>query len=184
MNPKKFFYVVMGVIVVTLGLGGYGYVYALGRLHSAQSNFAQAMGQQAADQTTIDKLTHMKAQYAKEVKPALPLMDAALPRAKNQTQLLSQLRTVASNRGLALGTVTFSGSAGKPSDVSQTVISGSVLALPVSFDVQGSFDKLQAFLTDLESLNRLNSVTALNVSRPDRSKPIVYSITLNAYVKP
>ena len=184
-TPKQFFYVSLGVIVVAAGLGGYGYVYALGRLHTSSANLAMVMGQQAADQDTIDGLTKMKSEYAKIVVPALPLMDAALPRTKNQTQLLSQLQTIAGNRGLALGTVTFSSSSGLPSDLSQTVPAGSVLALPVTFDVHGTFAQLQAFLTDLETLNRFTNVTTLTVSKSGTaSQGLAYSISLNAYVKP
>jgi Tfp pilus assembly protein PilO len=184
MKPKQFFFIVLAVIVGAIAAGGYGYVYALGRLTAAKTAYATALGQQTSEDAMIKSLSHMRLVYAKDVVPALPLMDAALPHTKNQTEFLAQLKVIASNRGLNLGSVAFSNSVGLPSNVSQTTASGTALALPVTFGVEGSFIQLQNFLSDLEHLNRFTNVTSLTVSRADKLKPIDYSITLNAYVKP
>ena len=183
MTPKQFFYGILGTIVVAVALSGYGYFYALKRLETAKTTLATSLGEQSAEQDQIDSLTRLKVQYTKEVVPELPLMDAALPRTKDQTALLVQLNSIAASCGLSLGGVSFSSPAGLPTTTSQTTSLGSVLALPASFDVSGTFTQLQTFLTDLENLNRFTNVTSLNVSRPDKTKPINYSITLNAYVK-
>ena len=186
MTPKHFFFGVLGTIVVAIGASGYGYFYAVKRLEAAKTALATSQGEQAADQAQIDGLTQMKVLYAKEVVPELPLMNTALPRTKDQTALLVQLRAVATNRGLTISSISFTGgSSGLPSNTSQTTAAaGAVLALPISFDVQGSFAQLQAFLIDLEHLNRFTNVTSLTVSRADPTKPIDYSISLSAYVKP
>ena len=184
MTPKRFFFILLGIVVIIVAASGYGYVYALHRLTAAKASLANVLGEQASDQEELDALSRMKVQYAKEVVPELPLMDAALPRTKNQTQLLAQLQAITNESGLSLGAVTFPSPAGLPNSTSQTTAVGQVLALPVSFSVSGSFAKLQTFLTSLENLNRFTNVTSLTVSRPDPSKPIQYSITLNAYIKP
>ncbi|MBW4060986.1 type 4a pilus biogenesis protein PilO [Candidatus Saccharibacteria bacterium] len=184
MTPKQFFFGILGVTAVTLAASGYGYVYALHRLGTAKLTLATSLGQQVADQDQIDGLTRLKVQYAKEVVPELPLMDTALPHTKDQTALLVQLQSIAASCGLVLGSATFPSSGGLPSGTSQTTQLGAVLALPVSFDVAGSFQQLQSFLSKIETLNRFTSVTSLTVSRPDKTKAIDYSITLNAYVKP
>jgi Tfp pilus assembly protein PilO len=184
MTPKQFFYGILGTIVITIGAGTYGYIYALHRLEAAKLSLATSLGTQIVDQNQIDALGKLKASYAKEVVPELPLMNIALPRTKDQTALLVQLETVASGSGLVLSGAAFPASGGLPSGTSQTTLLGTVLALPVSFDVTGSFQQLQTFLGRIENLNRFTSVTSLTVSRPDKTKPINYSITLNAYVKP
>jgi len=73
---------------------------------------------------------------------------------------------------------------GLPTSVSQTIKSGTVLAMPISFQLSGNYDQLQQFTAKVESLNRFTNVTNLAISRPDKTKPIVYSIALNAYIKP
>jgi Tfp pilus assembly protein PilO len=73
---------------------------------------------------------------------------------------------------------------GVPTSTSQTVKSGQVLALPISFQLAGTYEQLQTFLKKVERLNRFTNVTNLGISRPDKTKPIVYSISLNAYIKP
>lgn len=184
MTPKYFFFGVVGTIAVTIGVSGYGYVYALSRLETAKTTLATSLGEQDADQAQIDALDQLTNHYKKDIVPELPLMDLALPRTKNQSELLAQIKALAGNRGLSLGSATFPAPGGLPTNTSQTTSQGSALALPVQFDVQGTFAQLQGFLTDLEKLSRFTNVTSLTVSRPDRTKPIDYSITLNAYVKP
>jgi Tfp pilus assembly protein PilO len=85
---------------------------------------------------------------------------------------------------LAISSVAFASALGLPNDTSQTVADGSVLALPISFQVQGSFAQLQLFLTKVENLSRYTNVTTLSISRPEKTQPIVYAMTLNVYVKP
>jgi Tfp pilus assembly protein PilO len=73
---------------------------------------------------------------------------------------------------------------GLPTSVSQTVKAGNVLALPISFQLSGSYAQLQLFTSRVENLNRFTNITNLAISRPDKNKPIVYSVSLNAYIKP
>ena len=116
--------------------------------------------------------------------PILPLLDEALPREKKQTEILAQLQNIASQVGLQITSVNMPSPLGLPTSVSQTIRSGSVLALPISFQLSGSYDQLQQFTSRVENLNRFTNITNLAISRPDKAKPIVYSLALNAYIKP
>jgi Tfp pilus assembly protein PilO len=184
MKPKQFFFVLIGVIGVLLAAGGGGYYFALQQVAATSQRLSVQLGEQGAADGQLQELTRVKNQYDREVVPLLPLIEEVLPRTKNQTEILAQLQRIAAESGLNLGAVTFASPQGLPGPTSQTTKSGAVLALPINFQVQGSFAQLQSFLTKVETLNRFTNVTNLVVTRPDKARPIVYTMNVNAYVKP
>ncbi len=184
MKPKQFFYVLLGAITAFVVAGGAGYYYALTNLKATTDKLAVQLAEQASAEEQIQYLNRLKNQYNREIEPILPLIEDALPRAKNQTAILAQLQTIAGGSGLALSNVNFTSPVGLPTATSQTVAAGNVLALPITFQVQGSYGQLQSFLAKVEHLSRFTSVTTLTVTTTGKGKPITYAMTVNAYVKP
>ncbi len=184
MKPKEFFLVLMGTFGVILVLSGGGYYLALKQLKAQSADLAQNLAMQAAADDQIDSLDRLKHQYDREIVPILPLLDEALPRDKKQTEILAQLQNIATNVGLQISTISMPSPTGLPTSVSQTIKAGDVLALPISFQLSGSYSQLQAFTQRVENLNRFTNITNLAITHPDKTKPIVYSIALNAYIKP
>jgi Tfp pilus assembly protein PilO len=184
MKPKQFFFILLGVVGVTLLAAGFGYYMGLTQLKSQSTELATGLASQADADTQIEKLGQLKREYDREIVPILPLLDEALPRDKKQTEILAQLQNIASNVGLQIASISMPSPLGLPTSVSQTVKAGTLLALPISFQLSGSYDQLQQFTQQVEDLNRFTNITDLAISRPDKSKPIVYSIALNAYIKP
>lgn len=184
MNPKQFFFILLGGILALVLLGGGGYYLTYSKIHATSNNLSQHLANQAATEDQLTAIDHLQFTYNRDIKPILPLIDQALPRTKNQTEILAQLQTIAGNSGLVLTGVSFPSASGLPNNSSQTVASGSVLALPINFQINGSYAQLQQFLTLTENLSRFTNVTTLSVSRPDKTKPITYSMTLNAYIMP
>jgi len=184
MKPKQFFLVLLGVFGVTILLAGGGYYLGMNKLKADSVTLSTGLATQAQADTQIDNLGQLKHQYDRDIVPILPLLDEALPRDKKQTEILTQLQSIASQVGLQISSVSMPSPVGLPTSVSQTVVSGAVLALPISFQLSGSYNQLQQFTAKIENLNRFTNITNLAISRPDKTKPIVYSIALNAYIKP
>lgn len=184
MKPKQFFWVLLGIFSATLLAGGGGYYLALGQLKVKSTALGTGLSEQMAADTQIENLSRLKRQYDRDIVPVLPLLDEALPREKKQTEILTQLQTVAAEEGLRIASISMPSPGGLPTSVSQTVKAGTVLALPISFQLSGSYDQLQRFTSRIENLNRFTNITNLAISRPDKAKPITYSIALNAYIKP
>lgn len=184
MKPKQFFLVLLGIFAVTLLVGGGGYYLALKQLKTKSAALASGLAAQEETNAQIDNLDRLKRQYDRDILPILPLLDQALPREKKQTEILAQLQTIAAETGLNIASVSMPSPTGLPTSVSQTIKSGTVLALPISFQLSGTYDQLQRFTARVENLNRFTNITNLGISRPDKSKPIVYAIALNAYIKP
>jgi len=184
MKPKQFFLVLLGVFGVAVVVGGGGYYFAMKQLTAQSTALATDLAAQKDADAQLESLGRLKHQYERDIVPILPLLDEALPRDKKQTEILAQLQNIATQVGLQIASVSMPSPLGLPTSVSQTVKSGAVLALPISFQLSGTYDQLQEFTSRIENLNRFTNITNLGISRPDKTKPIVYSIALNAYIKP
>ena len=184
MKPKQFFQIVLGVFGVALVLTGGGYYFGLQQLRTRSANLATQLAAQSTADTQIEDLSRLKRLYTRDIVPILPLLDEALPRDKKQTEILAQLQNIAVDVGLQITSVNMPSPLGLPTGVSQTIKAGNVLALPISFQLSGSYDQLQLFAARVENLNRFTNITNLAITRPDKAKPIVYSIALKAYIKP
>jgi Tfp pilus assembly protein PilO len=184
MKPKQFFYVALGLIAGIAAVAGGGYYYGLKQLTTRSTALSTALSEQTAATDQIDSLSKLKHQYDHDIVPILPLVDEALPRDKKQTEILAQLQNIAANVGLQITSINMPAPAGLPTSVSQTIKAGTVLALPISFQLSGTYDQLQTFTSRVENLNRFTDITNLAISHSDKSKPIIYSMSINAYIKP
>ncbi len=182
MKPQRFFWILIGILVVVLAAGGVGYYFVFNYLHSASAKLqSEYVAQNDADQK-LDEVTKLRAQYNHVIVPVKKHIEAALPQTKNQTEILTQLERLSGDSGLQISNISFPNSSG-PTATSQAIKNGAVLALPVSFQTTGTYAQLETFLTKLETLNRYTSITNLAVSKAD-TKKISFSINLNAYFKP
>ncbi len=184
MKPKEFFFILLGLAVIIIGAGGAGFYYGLGYLRTQSSNLAKEYAVQTVAGQQITSLTNLGLRYQKQIVPIMPLIDNALPRDKNQTEILAQIERIASANGLDVSTISMPNPAGLPSSVSQTIKAGDVLALPINFSVKGTYAQLQAFTTALENLNRFTNITSLAVQNQNLSNVAQYAFSLEAYIKP
>lgn len=182
MTPKRYFFILLGVIVLLVAAGGYGYYVAVLRINASKAEYSAVLTEQSTAQQQIDDTSKLKNQYKRDILPQLDRILEALPRTKNQTAILAQLQSIAATSGLALTNVTLPSAIGLPGNTTQTVKSGTVLALPISFQLQGSYAQLQAFLSKVEKLSRFTNITSLAISH-DKGN-VTYSMTVNAYIKP
>lgn len=186
MTPKKLFYVLMGLILVAGAGGGAGYYFGMQRLQTSTAQIQAKLGEQKTNEETLTSLRAAKTKYQREIVPILPTIAAVLPPTKNQSEILIQLQTLAKSSGLSISSASFPAAGTLPSQTSQTIKSGDALALPITFQVRGRYDQLQTFLTSLETLQRLTTVTNLVISHPDASNPdlLNYALTVNTFIKP
>jgi Tfp pilus assembly protein PilO len=185
MKPKEFCYVVLGLMLVLVAGGGYGYYKGLQRLHLQSGQLATKMAEQIEADKQIDSIMALQHQYNRDIVPLMPLIDQALPRNKKQTEILAQIERIASGLGMPpFDAVTMPSPSGLPSDVSQTIKAGVVIALPINFEAKGNPAQLQAFTARLENLNRYTDITLLVIKHDVKADPTKYNFSLNAYIKP
>lgn len=184
MRPKQFFFVLLGVTVLVVAAAGFGYYWAMKKMQANSTAYAAQLANQSAADSQIDMLEHTKYEYDNEIVPILPLMDEALPRDKKQTEILAQLQNIAASVGLNISSITMPAPQGLPTSVSQTQKVGNVLALPINFQLSGTYDQLQTFTEKVENLNRFTNITNLGVAHTDKTRPITYSMAVDAYILP
>jgi len=185
-KPKQFFFIMLGILVLALGAGGYGYKYALAKMKTDTGGLAEKMAEEVAAQQQMEKLDKLRHDYNRDIVPILSLIDNALPRDKKQTEILAQIERIAIDTGVVqpFQSVTMPSPAGLPSDVSQTIKAGVVLALPINFTAEGTYAQLQQFTSRLETLNRYTDVTSLAIKADVKGPTKKYVFTINAYIKP
>lgn len=183
MKSKQLFFTLVGVIgLLAAGLGT-GYYYETKHIQAE----TKSLSIKAADATLagekLDQLNDLKLQFGK-LQPVLAKLDLALPKDKNQSAVVLQIQQLAANAGMKLPSASFQASNGLPSATSQTIkASGAALALPISFQLNGSYAQLQSFLQQLEHLSRYNTVSSLAIAK-GTSGPLSFTMTVNVYIKP
>ncbi len=183
MKPKQFYYLLTGIIVLALAAGGATYGWANTKLrHEIQTLKIRLADVQLAD-TSLDELAKLQNKY-QAVSSAVPKLYEALPKTKQQSAIVNQLQQIAAASGVDLVSTSFLSGSGLPGSTSQTQVVGGLLSLPANVQINGSYTGLLTFLQRLETLNRFNSVTAMNVTKGvSASSPLTINLTINAYLK-
>ena len=182
MSPKKFTYILTGIIAVLLGGVGYGYTIGKSTLTDSTAKLSAALADRDQADQTISQLIELKREYEQDVVPVMPKLEAFLPTSKQQTEVLLQLQALAARHNVGIANVNMPNPASVPSATSQAVPSGGLFALPITATAGGSYANLQAFLKDVEQLNRFVNVTSLTIG--SNNGQLTYNLQLNAYFKP
>ncbi|HSX41467.1 MAG TPA: type 4a pilus biogenesis protein PilO [Candidatus Saccharimonadales bacterium] len=180
MTPQKYFYILAGILAVVLLGGGAGYYYATSNLTEGTITLSQRQADKDLADEKLSKFQDLDKQYHK-LAPVIAQLDEALPKDKRQSELSLQLQNIASASGMRIDSITFPTS-NTPGPTSQTTKVGDILALPVTFQLHGTYGQLQAFLQRQERLNRYTSMTALDIS--GGGSALNFAIQLNAFLKP
>lgn len=125
----------------------------------------------------ITNLTLLQDSY-KHLQTDLPILYAAVPTTPDITVLVGQLQTISQNTQVNLLHIqTLS------VDVSSAQTTG-YNAYTFSLDVSGTYDHIQAFLTNLGNFNRLITLSAVSLSKATGNSDL-YSLSIrgNAYFK-
>lgn len=182
MKPKQFFFAMLILLAALAGGGGYGYYTQTLALEKRTDQLRQKLADLQIADGEITKLNTLKTQYL-SIEQLLPRLDIALPRAKQQSEIILQLERLAQNAGLNLPQTTFQAVTGLPGPTTQTAKSGDVFALPISFQMTGSYAQMQAFLQSLESFGRYTSVKSIAITS-SAPRVLNFSVNLEVYMKP
>lgn len=183
MKPKRFYYILIAVISVA-SLGGLGLAYLqFGGLQTQADKVRAQMVSSTLASERIEQIDELRQEYDKVAK-LKPVLDRALPYEKQQSSLVLKLEQLARSAGMSIPAAGFT-SSDIPAGTSQTVPSGNVLAMPISFELTGSYEQLQSFLKGLERLDRYTSVSSIAISRVEgKAKTLKFQLSINAFLKP
>ncbi len=183
MKPKILFYILSVLLVIIVGCGAAGIYYLRTVVARETTALRETQAAIIVNNEHVDQLQQLKKQYL-ALLPKFASLELALPRAKKQSEIVLQLQKLASDVGMSIPNISFNSISGNglPSSTSQTVTAGDAVALPISFQTQGTYDQFQRFLTSLETLNRYTNVTSIGIARTKTGN--TYTIQLNVFIKP
>lgn len=181
MKPKQFFYILTGLMIAIAGLGGYAYFKYFQKIQAQTKKlgFILADKQVASDKAAL--LKQLEKQYGETVLPLLPNAQTALPKTKSQSELARQLKALADSTGVSLSGLTFKASS-QPSATSQTDSEEGLLAMPVNFDVGGSYAQVYDFIQRLEYFSREANIKSVGLSAG--SAGVTAQLDVIVYLKP
>jgi Tfp pilus assembly protein PilO len=182
MKPKQYFYGLIAILVLITAGGGYGYYYSTQKLDKRTQELRQKLAELQIADSEITKLNTLKSQFL-AVEPFLPLLDDALPRSKDQSKIILQLEQLAQAAGLTLPQASFQSTGGLPGPTTQTAKAGEVFAMPITFQMTGSYQQMQTFLQGLEKLGRYTSVSSISITSSG-PRVVNFSVTLQVFMKP
>lgn len=198
MNSKRFFYVMLGVLVV-LGLLTIGGAY---QSREVLNNKGDELVSKKLEKTVLD-LQQTDLNNAKKDLVTLnelsDLTKSIIPRDKDQARTIVEINNLAEDADIKLASISFptsslGGSGKKKTDPALSQLTPvedlkGVYVLPVTVTVGTDFpvaySQIIEFLEGLENNRRTAQVTSVSII-PDADNPslLTFTIVLNAYIKP
>ena len=182
MKPKILYYVLTGALVVGGAAGIFGYYLASTELAERSKAVKAELTSSALSDEQIDPLNTRRIQF-KELSPLRAKLERALPREKKQSEVALQIQQLAAGSGMTVSNLSFLNSNGVPSSTSQAVKVKDYFAMPITFQLSGSYPQLQSFLQRLEVLERYTSVTSLAIDAGN-TRSLTFTVNLNTFFKP
>lgn len=210
MNSKKFFFVMIGIVVL-LALGNIGALLAGNLLLHRKS---QSLTDLKLSSKVLDEQQNSLKQAKNDIEKYSDLetiAKAVVPQDKDQAETVREIVKIAKDNGITLGTISFPASTLGQTQPKATTTEGSdstpkTVTAPITQvqPVEGikgvyslqvnilqdttkpvSYEKLISFLTALEKNRRTSQVTSVTVqpSPQDRSK-LTFSLNVLTYIKP
>lgn len=184
MNPKKFFFTLLGISLVLLLAVGISFWMANHQLNQKIIKLNKLNTDLILENEQISRLKKLQAQY-NDIRPLAEKASAVLPDQKAQDQVVAQVAAIVNKSGLDLSGLTFEKTTGLPDEQSQTTASGigGIQVMPVRFQTTGNYRQLQAMLLNFEKQQRFMRVNTLDLSRDTEGK-ITAGVILEVFFKP
>ena len=185
MKAKLFFYILCGLLILTIVAFGVGYVWGREKLVAQKETINEKKLEINNNQKRIDQLIQLSRRY-EAVKSRSSEIDQALPKTSQQAEILLELKAAAQESGVNIASMQFTGTA-TPANAStnQATAQQDLFILPISIRASGSYPQIIAFLNRLDTLSRYNSVTSLAANKPATNPNLLeVSMSLVAYLKP
>jgi hypothetical protein len=202
-TSKKVYYLMLGILVLTLVAALGLTVYGTGTLKKVGDTLLERKLEEAAldmDQQALEKAKKDVESY-KELEQ---VAKAIVPQEKDQARTVREIVSIANKAGIRLQSITFPSStlgegqkgkkksAAPPSNVTQlTPVEGlsGVYAMPITIvtntDDPVTFTQVLSFLRQLERNRRTSHITSLTIDpNADNRNLVSAQLQINAYIKP
>lgn len=183
MTPKRLTYVLSALIALIVIAGGVGYWLGHQSLTQKSTEVSQVLADISLVNEELDSYRQLEQQYA-SMEPLEDDVYEVLPTEKQQAEVTLQLHSLVNSTGLELNGLNFESTSGRPGTQSQTVSSDvpGVLVMPVSFQIDSSYDNFVELLRKIENHQRYMQISNLSISRTEEN--LQFNISLEVFLQP
>lgn len=192
MSSKRFFFVMIGVFLISIAVGVAGFIWTNNLLKEKAKTVSLAMAERDVLQYKID-LLRKSTSSLKDVDKLTTLVDAVLPKEKKQEDLIGDIiYTASSEAGISnnkISNITFT-TTQTPDNLSGTTalktVQG-VFSYPFSIQIgKIPYSSLLNFLGEIEKNKRIIQVENISITpnKTDASQIDSVSLSLKTFVRP
>lgn len=170
MTPKKMFFILLGGLLVVLSLSATGFYLTRKQLKQKAANLSVLKADVDAVDDSIEEAKKVLAQY-EDLEFIDEIALAVLPPDKVQSNLISEIYTLANEAGVTIRALSFTSPEGTPTtdpSLTQTIkLEGApgVYSLPTTVTYESSsYNRLVNFLKKLETNRRKLQISRLGIS--------------------
>lgn len=198
MNPKKFSYLMIGLVTILFLaiIGGTAGGYML--LNNQSQKLSDLKAQDEVTKEQEVSLAQARADIAKYTSLD-EIAKSVVPQDKDQAKTVREINTIAAESGISLQQITFDTSnlgqpGAKPSGTGLSQVKpvegiSGVYSLEITISSGDTtpvpYNKFLQFLENLEANRRTAHVSTINVTPSEKNRnDVSFSLVLNAYLKP
>ncbi len=191
LSPKQSFYGFCGGIFVTFAATGFIMYWANSQLEARKSQITLKKTESQELDTKITRAKSLREELV-TLRDITTVSSEVLPSEKSQENIIGELISIASKRGLSLETIAFEGGAAATAnanpETSQAVsikeVPG-VFSLGIQTSIATDYENILRFLEDIENNKRQIEVTNISIT-PDPTNPNLFDAQLKlvTYIQP
>lgn len=193
MTPKRFFFLMIGFIVLAAGLGIGSIVFGQSLLQAKSSELKELKLENAKLEGQQQYLVQAKKEIERYQELGIEeIVNSVIPEDKDHVKTVQELLQLARESSIGLSRIGFPNSSlgdGNP-DLSQlTPVPGmkGIYQMEISLGISGNvtYDQMIAFLHKLENNRRTGQVMSIGLTpSPGDRRTLRFNLNLNAYIKP
>lgn len=186
-TPKKAFYGMLTILLLTIGGTGFGIYQATGMLKEKATHVSKLKATNDARDVELQQAWQAK-QRAEELQSVEELTADFLPESKQQSELVAEILQLAQESGLSFTGISFNASSDPTalSSQTETATAGTgVLAFPFSLPLESpSYNQIIDFLERTEQNRRKMQINSIVITPPaEAGDPYTINLEMTVYVR-
>jgi len=195
MNSKRMFYVMLVIMFLTVGGTGFIYYFAINTLSRTLTAIDKKETELSDLSNDLQSFAVSNAQYT-TLRSSLGDIDKVLPKTKDQSVVIEQLKYIGAISNISMGGFSFQGGSSAAADASGTVGGPSASSLTTVSEINGAsvmtttisngdvaYADFVGFLNNIKEFRRPFRVTSIQVTPLDSlAERVSFSVDVEAFL--
>lgn len=184
MKPKQLYFTLLAFSIVIAAAILAMFFFGQRQIETRVTVIEKLSADVEIQENRLKELKKLEAEY-QELLPLINKVKNVLPEQKQQAEIIAQIAKLATQSNLKVNDLSFQATSGLPGPITQTenVAVGGIKTMPVTFEIDGSFEQLQSLLQKFEKQERFMQVRSLSISRGEGGN-LAVGVQLVVFLKP